>query len=36
MRLKTMRLTRIRNGLNWTISASGGLELLQMVSKLVT
>ena len=36
MCLKTMRLTTIRNGPNRTISASGGLELLQMVSELVT
>ena len=31
-RFKPMRLTTIRNGLKRTISASGGLELLQMMS----
>ena len=30
---RRMRLTVIRNGSKWTISASNGLELLQMVSK---
>ena len=30
-----MRLTAIHNGLKWTISASGGLGLLQMVLELV-
>ena len=33
MRFKTVRLMTIRNGPKKTISASGGLELLQMVSK---
>ena len=36
LKTKTMRLTTIRNGPNRTISSSGGLELLQMVSELVT
>ena len=34
--LKTVRLTAIRNELKWTISASGGLGLLQKASKLDT
>ena len=33
MRLKTVRLTTIRNKMKWTISVSGGLEMLQMVSE---
>ena len=33
MRFKTVRLTTIRNGSKQTISASGGLWLLQMVSE---
>ena len=33
---KITRLTAIRNGLKWTISASNGFEVLQMVSELVT
>ena len=36
MRFKTVRLTAIRNGPKWTISASIGLGLLQMVSELDT
>ena len=34
MRSKTVSLMAIRNGTKRTISASGGLELLQMVSEL--
>ena len=33
MRFKTVRLTAIPNGPKWTISPSGGLVLLQMVSE---
>ena len=29
--LKVMRLTTLHNGLKWTISTSGGFELLQMI-----
>ena len=36
MRFKTVRPTTIRNGPKQTISTSGGLELLQMASKLET
>ena len=33
MRFKTVRLIVMRNGSKWTIFASGGLGLLQMVSE---
>ena len=33
MRFRNVRLMAIRNGSKWTISASGGLEILQMVSE---
>ena len=36
MRFKIVRLTTIHNRPKWTISASGELELLQMVSELDT
>ena len=36
MRCKIVRLTTIQNGSKRTISASGRLELLQMISKLNT
>ena len=36
MRFETVRLTAIRSGLKRTISTSGGLGRLQMVSKPIT